>query len=66
MSDPTPERDQRSRNDRPVMGDHPDLETDEEISPAPARPDNPMARFGVAGIIVLVIVVIIILYFIFA
>lgn len=66
MTDPKPERDRNLREDRPVMGDHPELETEEETSPPPARPDNPMARFGMVGIIVLIIVVAIILYFIFA
>ena len=58
--------DQNPRNDRPVMGDHPDLEPEDEVQrrePVQAS-GNSMARMLVPGIIVLVIVLIIIALFI--
>lgn len=65
MTDPTPQRDQPPREDRPVMGDHSDLEED-EVRRVPADSgDDTMARLLVPGLIVLVIAVAIIGYFLF-
>lgn len=68
MTDPTPERDrlrndERPVEDRPVMGDHPDLEPDEGVRDEPPQSDDMMARLMMPGIIVLVIVLVVIAYF---
>lgn len=67
MTDPTPQRDQPRRDDdRPVMGDHLDLETDDPVATnASVESGDTMARLLVPGIIVLVIVLIIIAFFLF-
>jgi CHASE3 domain sensor protein len=67
MTDQTPQRDQPPRDEvRPVMGDHPELETDEEVRTQPVQADdNAMARLLIPGAIVLVIVLIVIAFLIF-
>lgn len=68
MTDPTLQRDPRDpadREERTVMGDHPDLEPDEEIRRDAAESDNTMSRLLAPGIILLVIALVIIAYFLF-
>ncbi len=69
MTDQTPQRDQPQppRDDaRPVMGDHPDLELDDQARTQPAESgDNPMAKLMIPGIIVLVVMLIIIAFLVF-
>jgi hypothetical protein len=60
MTDPTPSDDRSPPDDRPLMGDHPELETDDTYRAAPdADGDNRSRLLVVAGIIVLVIVVLV-------
>jgi hypothetical protein len=60
MTDPTPPRDRSSPDERPLMGDHPELETDDTYRAAPDTDgDNRSRLLVVAGIIVLVIVVLV-------
>lgn len=66
MTEPNPQRDRDRRDeDRPIMGDRPELETEDpyrpEMEPEPAG--NPMMRWLVPAIIVVVIVVIVIALF---
>gem|GEM_PF-2797397 len=66
MTDQTPQRDQPPRDEvRPVMGDHPELEPDDQPEVEPVESDDTMARLLVPGIILLVIVLLIIGYFLF-
>ncbi len=53
-------------DDRPVMGDHPDLETDETVRPALPPPADSRRRLLLPGLVVLVglvLVVVLILVF---
>jgi hypothetical protein len=66
MSDQTPERDQPARQDRPVMGDHLDLEeVDERVIVEPADGGDNLSRLLLPGLIILVIALIVIGYFVF-
>jgi hypothetical protein len=66
MADPTPQRDRSSLDDRPVMGDHPDLEADETFQALPIEDGGNRSRLIVAGIVVLVIVVLVVAYVVFS
>jgi hypothetical protein len=65
MADPTPQRDRSPLDDRPVVGDHPELETDQTYRAAPSEGGDNRSRLIVAGIIVLVIVVLVVAYVVF-
>jgi len=49
-------------DDRPVMGDHPELEDDETVRSGTTPADDTRTRLLVPGLVVLVIVVLVILY----
>ena len=49
------------RNDRPVMGDHPELETDEVQRVEPVRTRDMRSPLVIAGIVALVVVVVIVI-----
>ncbi len=49
------------RTDRPVMGDHPELETDEVQRLEPVRTRDVRSPMVIAGIVVLVVVVVIVI-----
>ncbi len=61
MTDPTPQHPSRPTDGRPVMGDHPELETDETQRTTPALDRDDHSPLLVPGIILLVIVVLIII-----
>jgi hypothetical protein len=69
MTDPTPQQDRRASDERPVMGDHRDLEEAEHQERRGRKPEpdsgDMMSRLMMPGIILLVIVVIVIAYFLF-
>jgi hypothetical protein len=63
MTDQDPRPNTSRTDDRPVMGDHPDLEMEDQTRTPPAGSEDGMARLFVPGIIVLVIVLAVIAYF---
>ncbi len=66
MTDPTPQRNQLPRDDRPVMGDHPELEDeDAQVEPLSTEEVSNLRRLLLPGIVVLAIALIVILYFVF-
>jgi hypothetical protein len=60
MTGPTPQRPSRPTDARPVMGDHPELETDETQRTALTPDRGGRSSLLVPGIILLVIVVVVI------
>lgn len=48
------------RTDRPVMGDHPELETDEVQRVEPVRTRDMRSPLVIAGIVALVVVIVIV------
>lgn len=61
MVDNEPPRTSRRSDDRPVMGDH--LELEEETVTVVDEPENPMSRFlvpAIAAVVVIVLVIVLI------
>jgi hypothetical protein len=56
MTNPDP-----APTDRPVMGDHPELETDEVQRVEPARTRDMRSPLMIAGIVALIVVVVIVI-----
>ncbi len=64
MTDPT-RRTTRPASDGPVMGDHPDLEADDEQRSEPVADDNGRSPLLIAGLVALVLLVVVILLLVF-
>ncbi len=61
MTDPTPQGPDRPATDGSVMGDHPELEADEDQRDEPVRARDWLSPLVVAGIVGLIVVVVIVL-----